>query len=185
MADSPLHARAENICELCGSADGLAPFPVPPHSDEDPDHAVLVCGVCRSGLGGGEVPDSHWFCLRDSAWSQVPAVQVVAFRLLGGLGEAWASELRDQMYLEEPVRAWAEQGAAGEDDEPTLDSNGNVLVDGDSVTLIKDLDVKGTSFVAKRGTLVRNIRLTGDPRNIEGRVNKVALVLKTEFLKKA
>lgn len=112
-------------------------------------------------------------------------MQVVAWRLLGALDAGWASELQDQLYMEEPVRAWAEQGATDSDeDEPTLDCNGNVLRDGDSVSLIKDLDVKGTSFVAKRGTVVRKIRLTGDPHNIEGRVNKVALVLKTEFLKK-
>ena len=67
----------------------------------------------------------------------------------------------------------------------TFDSNGTELFDGDSVTLIKDLDVKGTSFVAKRGTMVKGIRLTGDPENIDGRVNKISIVLKTCFLKKA
>lgn len=60
-----------------------------------------------------------------------------------------------------------------------------VLRDGDSVTLIKDLEVKGGGFTAKRGTLVKGIRLTGNPKNIEGKVNKMQLVLKTEFLKKA
>jgi len=59
------------------------------------------------------------------------------------------------------------------------------LTSGDSVTLIKDLDVKGTSFVAKRGTLVKGIRLTDNPEHVEGRVNKVSIVLKTQFLKKA
>lgn len=65
------------------------------------------------------------------------------------------------------------------------DSVGNILQDGDSVTLIKDLDVKGTSFVGKRGTLVKGIRLTDDPTHVEGRVNNIMIVLKTEFLKKA
>ena len=67
----------------------------------------------------------------------------------------------------------------------TVDSNGAPLADGDSVTLIKDLDVKGTSFVAKRGTLVKGVRLTDNPEHVEGRVNKVSIVLKTCFLKKA
>lgn len=66
------------------------------------------------------------------------------------------------------------------------DSNGNVLVDGDSVTTIKDLKVKGTSITLKRGTVVKNIRLTDDEEEIECNVEKVkGLVLKTCFLKKA
>ncbi len=68
----------------------------------------------------------------------------------------------------------------------TKDSNGTLLNDGDSVTLIKDLKVKGTSVTLKRGTLVKNIRLTDDPKEIECNAEKVkGLVLKTEFLKKA
>ncbi len=66
------------------------------------------------------------------------------------------------------------------------DSNGTILNDGDTVTLIKDLKVKGSSTVLKRGTVVKNIRLTDDPDEIEGRTDKVkGLVLRTEFLKKA
>lgn len=65
------------------------------------------------------------------------------------------------------------------------DSNGAILKDGDSVTIIKDLKVKGTSVNLKRGTVVKNIRLTGNAGEVEGRVEKVkGLVLKTEFLKK-
>ena len=66
------------------------------------------------------------------------------------------------------------------------DSNGTPLGDGDSVTTIKDLKVKGTSVTLKRGTLVKNIRLTDDADLIECNVDKVkGLVLRTEFLKKA
>lgn len=66
------------------------------------------------------------------------------------------------------------------------DSNGNVLKEGDNVTLIKDLPVKGTSVTLKRGTLIKNIRLTYDAENIECNAEKVkGLVLKTCFLKKA
>lgn len=68
----------------------------------------------------------------------------------------------------------------------TRDSNGTILADGDNVTLIKDLKVKGTSVTLKRGTLVKGIRLTGDHDEIECRVEKVkGLVLRTEFVKKA
>lgn len=68
----------------------------------------------------------------------------------------------------------------------TKDSNGNPLNDGDSVTLIKDLKVKGSSETLKRGLLVKNIRLTGRPGEIECNTRQVkGLVLKTEFLRKA
>lgn len=72
------------------------------------------------------------------------------------------------------------------DDLIVKDSNGNILGNGDSVTLIKDLKVKGTSVTLKRGTLVKNIRLTDDAEEIECNADKVkGLVLKTCFLKKA
>lgn len=66
------------------------------------------------------------------------------------------------------------------------DSNGTALADGDSVQVIKDLKVKGTSVTLKRGTLIKNIRLTSDEEEIECNADKVkGLVLKTCFLKKA
>lgn len=66
------------------------------------------------------------------------------------------------------------------------DVNGARLADGDSVTLIKDLKVKGSSETLKRGTMVRNIRLTDDPAEIECNTKQVrGLVLRTEFVKKA
>ena len=66
----------------------------------------------------------------------------------------------------------------------TKDSNGNILQDGDSVTLIKDLKVKGSSLVLKRGKVVKNIKLTDDTAEVDCRVDGSSLVLKTEFLKK-
>ncbi len=70
-------------------------------------------------------------------------------------------------------------------DDVVKDSNGNTLADGDSVMVIKDLKVKGTSVTLKRGTVVKNIRLTDDTGHIECNAEKVkGLVLKTEFLKK-
>nr|WP_300301356.1 alkylphosphonate utilization protein [Ferrovibrio sp.] len=66
------------------------------------------------------------------------------------------------------------------------DSNGNLLADGDSVVLTKDLKVKGANTTLKRGTVIKNIRLTADEEEIEGRTDKVkGLVLKTCFVKKA
>ncbi|MBK8196645.1 MAG: alkylphosphonate utilization protein [Lewinellaceae bacterium] len=67
---------------------------------------------------------------------------------------------------------------------PVVDSNGNILADGDSVLLIKDLKVKGSSLVLKRGTLVKKIRLTDDPEEVDCRIEGSSIVLKTCFLKK-
>lgn len=72
------------------------------------------------------------------------------------------------------------------DDMKVKDSNGTLLSNGDSVTLIKDLKVKGSSVTLKRGTLIKNIRLTSNEGEIECNADKVkGLVLKTCFLKKA
>ena len=65
------------------------------------------------------------------------------------------------------------------------DSNGAILKEGDSVTVIKDLKVRGSSSVIKRGPMVKNIRLTDDADEVEGKVEKSVMVLRTEFLKKA
>jgi protein PhnA len=67
----------------------------------------------------------------------------------------------------------------------TKDSNGNILNDGDTVKLIKDLKVKGSSITLKRGTVVKNIKLTDDADEVDCRVEKMAIVLRTEFLAKA
>jgi len=66
-----------------------------------------------------------------------------------------------------------------------MDCNGNELADGDSVRVNKDLKVKGMSKTQKRGSVIKNIRTTGNPEQVECRVGKATIVLKTQFLKKA
>lgn len=188
--ESALEARSSKACELCGAVDALTPLEV--SAAPEPVTAegyIYACQTCSSQVRGlSDLDAKHWFCLRDSIWSEVPAVQVVGSRVLARLTtEGWAQDLLGQVYLPDDVQAWADAapGVAESSDEViTLDSNGAQLHDGDSVTLIKDLDVKGAGFVAKRGTMVRNIHLINDPGNIEGRVNKITLVLKTKFLKR-
>lgn len=70
------------------------------------------------------------------------------------------------------------------DDLIVKDSNGNPLNDGDSVLLIKTLKVKGSPVTLKQGTLVKKIRLTGNPEEVDCRVDGVSIVLRTEFLRK-
>ncbi|WP_019669072.1 alkylphosphonate utilization protein [Eudoraea adriatica] len=65
------------------------------------------------------------------------------------------------------------------------DSNGNALEDGDNVHVIKDLKIKGMSKTLKRGNIIKNIRLTNNPQEVECKIGKSQIVLKTRFLKKA
>jgi protein PhnA len=103
--------------------------------------------------------------------------------------EGWPQDLLDILYLDESTLAWAQALAIesdnGDDIKP-IDSNGAVLAAGDTVTLIKDLVVKGANFTAKRGTAVRGISLVQDnPEHIEGRVSGQKIVILTKFVKKA
>lgn len=185
--------RSHAQCELCQSAEQLTVQAVAPFDNmNDAELCILLCNTCKTQIQQPDnVDPNHWRCLNDSMWSQTPAVQVMAWRMLSTLAakEMWAQDLLDMMYLEDDVRQWAESGLANtnsaEADAPTLDSNGTVLNVGDTVTLIKDLPVKGAGFTAKRGTAVRGISLTNNPEQIEGRVNGVRVVLLTQYLKKA
>jgi len=182
-----LSGRSGGKCELCGSTENLGVMEVPP-SDGSAEKSILVCGVCREQIEHPEKIDpNHWHCLNESMWSPVPAVQVAAWRILKAIAhEGWPQDLLDMLYLEPEVQAWAETAGEEESAPEVRDSNGNLLSDGDSVTIIKDLPVKGAGFTAKQGTKVPNIRLVpDDPTHIQGKVNGVTIYLKTEFLKKA
>ncbi len=189
--EQELHARSESKCELCGATENLEIYQVPPDSDGSADQCVLICGSCCEQIENPEkVAVNHWRCLNESMWSQVPAVQVMAWRMLTRLSsEGWPQELLDMLYLDEETLAWAKATGEGRGDEDTVrhvDSNGAVLETGDTVTIVKDLNVKGTSFTAKRGTAVRGISLVPDnPEQIEGRVNGQQIVILTKFVKKA
>ncbi len=90
------------------------------------------------------------------------------------------------MYMEEDVKTWADAGLPDENALVYKDSNGVTLQSGDTVVITKDLDVKGTTFIAKRGTAVRSISLvSGNAELIEGRVNGVKIQILTKFLKKS
>lgn len=186
--EQALIQRSNGKCELCSSESNLMPYAVAP-SDGTLDKSVLLCDVChRQCDDTGTMDVNHWRCLNDSMWSQEPAVQVMAYRQLHALigkGETWAQDSIDMLYLEPETEKWAKLGLADDDAEPTRDSNGAQLKAGDSVTLIKDLVVKGANFTAKQGTLVRNISLTSNPNHIEGKVNGTQIVIIAQFCKKA
>ena len=189
--EKTLQTRSESKCELCGATENLAVYEVPPQANGSADQCVLLCTICCSQIEEPEKIDAHhWRCLNESMWSQVPAVQVMAWRMLTRLSaEGWAQDLLDMLYLDEETQAWAQATGEGESQEEAvrhLDSNGTLLATGDTVTLIKDLDVKGANFTAKRGTVVRDISLVADnPEQIEARVNGQRIVILTQFVKKA
>lgn len=184
-----LMERSNSKCELCSNEDKLSVYDIPPNNDGSPDQGILLCATCLDQINNAtEVDINHWRCLNDSMWTPIPAVQVMAWRILTKIkAEGWPQDLLDTLYLEDDVKAWAEDGLASfdNDDDPTIDSNGAQLSAGDSVTLIKDLVVKGANFTAKRGTVVKNISLTSNPKHIEGKVNGTRIVLVSAFLKKA
>jgi protein PhnA len=184
---SDVQERAGGACELCTAKDGVLTHALSACPSSGADACVLLCPECTQGVEGGDLEGNHWFCLKESAWSEVLAVQVVVWRLLHRSDEAWAQDLLGQMWLPDEVLEWAkpDEEAEGEGEVGFLDINGVALQAGDSATITKDLPVKGGGFVAKRGTLVKGIRLTNDPTHIEASVNKVTIWIKTCFLKKA
>ncbi len=178
--------RSNHQCELCGSTENLDVLNI---GDGSAEQSLYTCDICRTQISNPkELDANHWRCLNDSMWSETPAVQVMSYRLLQALGN---QELLEMMYLEEEIKAWAdsEKLNANETDETGAvvhrDSNGTILSEGDTVTLIKDLDVKGAGFTAKRGTIVKNIHLTDDAKFIEGKINGTQIVLVAAYMKKS
>ena len=189
--EKELHARSESKCELCSSTDNLSVYEIPPTSNLSPDQCILLCTACQEQIEDPEkININHWRCLNDSMWSQIPAVQVMVWRMLTRLSsEGWPQDLLDMLYLDDDTLVWAQAGNEGQRDEDGikhLDSNGAALEAGDTVTLTKDLNVKGANFTAKRGTAVRGISLVADnAEQIEGKVNGQQIVILTQFVKKS
>ncbi len=196
ISEKELQKRSDNKCELCGSEENLGAFEVPNlpagkagSPTNVSETAILICETCKEQIENPEkVEPNHWRCLNDSMWSTVPAVQVMAWRMLNRLKtEGWPQDLLDMMYLDEEAAAWAKAGITENSAEKIIhrDSNGVILEAGDSVVLIKDLKVKGSSMVAKQGTAVRRISLDHqNEKYIEGKVDGQQIVIITDFVKK-
>ena len=189
--EKELHTRSESKCELCSSTSELSPYEIPPDSNGSADQSILICSTCKNQINDPEKIDvNHWRCLNDSMWSQVPAVQIMAWRMLTRLiAEGWPQDLLDMLYLDDDMLAWAQATGEGIDDSDKVihkDCNGTILNNGDNVVITKDLSIKGANFTAKRGTAVRKISLVPDSaREIEGKVEGQLIVLATRFLKKS
>ncbi|MEN9548766.1 MAG: hypothetical protein RIR12_1357 [Bacteroidota bacterium] len=187
--ETVLKNRSGGKCELCEANSGLKVYEVPPATG-NLDDAILVCDKCLAQIDKKEALDNlHWQCLTTCMWSEVPAVQVMAWRLLNRLrNESWAAESIDMMYLDEEKLTWAKASGDHEGDSHVdlhKDCFGAVLHSGDNVVLTKSLDVKGSSVNAKVGTVVRNIRLVPDNTDqIEGKIEGQLIVILTKYLRK-
>jgi len=185
-----LQERSGNTCELCGSTENLMVYEVPPVSTGGVDGSLLGCTTCIDQIENPDNVDSnHWRCLNDSMWSEHDAVKVVAWRMLNRLKpEGWPQDLLDMMYLDDETLEWAKATGEGEEESEKIihrDVNGNILENGDSVVLVKDLKVKGSSMVAKQGTAVRRISLDHENAEyIEGKVDGQQIVIITKYVKK-
>ncbi len=190
--EQKLRERSGSVCELCDSTYKLQVYAVP-SATNDVGKNILICNTCMEQiLDPSKMDANHWRCLNTSMWSSVPAVQVMAWRLLNELRhEGWPQDLIDILYLDDETLAWAKATAKEDNDvadEKIIhkDSNGMVLQAGDTVVLIKDLEVKGGGFTAKRGTPVRGISLVeSNAQQIEGKVNGQQVVILTQFVKKS
>ena len=189
--EKTLQNRSNNSCELCKSTSNLSVYEVPPHSNQTEDDSILVCDKCLAQLDKKEALDAnHWSCLNDSMWSEVPAVQVVAWRMLSRLrNETWAVDALDMLYLSDENLAWAKSTGDHENSsevELHRDCNGAILQTGDSVVIIKTLEVKGSQVDAKVGTAVKNIRVVHDNiEHIEGKIDGQSIVILTKFVRKS
>lgn len=182
--------RSENKCELCGAATDLQVYEVQPQDNSNEENSIMACGVCRSQIDKkAELDQAHWQCLTGSMWSEVPGVQVLAWRMLNRLRtESWAADQLDMLYLDDEKLAWAKATGDHESDGSVdlhKDVNGAVLQSGDTIVLTKSLDVKGSTLNAKMGTVVKNIRLVeNNTEQIEGKIEGQVIVILTKYVRK-
>jgi protein PhnA len=175
-------ARSE-VCELCTSDDNVSILELPV-SDGSEEQSIYLCSKCKTQIENDELDENHFNCLNDAMWSEESAVKVMAYILWNKLGR---QDMLDMMYLEEDELKLAQRAIDAEANKLVYkDANGVELKAGDSIVILKDLEVKGAGFTAKRGTTVTRIALApNDATHVEGRVNGTKIFIKTEFVKKA
>ncbi len=183
VISSDLLKRSNNMCEISSSIENLTVLTLPPYSETHLDHSIVITEKLKSQFENPElIIETDWHGLSDSMWNENIPVQVLSYIMLGRLGK---TDLQEMMYFDEEIIKWIEKANALEQKVIHKDSNGAVLQNGDSVVLVKDLDVKGANFVAKRGTAVHNIKLVWDNADqIEGRVENQHIVILTQYTKK-
>jgi protein PhnA len=187
VIERKLKDRSGSVCEISGAEHDLVVYVLPPANERTVENSVLMAKHLKDQIENPETTDEKdWRGLSESMWSEHLPVQIVSWRMLARLKNP---DLLDMMYLDEEALEWAKATGEGEEEDENKivhkDSNGVTLLDGDSVVLIKDLDVKGATFTAKRGAAVHNIKLVWDDANlIEGRVENQNIYILTQYVKK-
>ena len=185
-----LKSRSFNSCELCKTTDNLKIYTLQPSRGINSSDSIYACSFCISQIEDSSlISPNHWRCINDSMWSEFSAVKVISWRILNRIvSSGWSQDLIDMMYLDDDDLEWAKALGDGTDEEIKLihrDVNGIILNSGDSVVLVKDLKVKGSSMVAKQGVAVRKIILDHDNGNyIEGKVCGQKVMIITKYVKK-
>ncbi len=172
-----------NNCEWCGKYVATTNVVLAPKNASFPDNELQICDHCILEWNKTEDYDLvHLDFLNDAIWNEQSKIKVQSFRMLKKMDNTWAQSILDMLYLDDSELEWAESEA--EVDIVHKDCNDSILQNGDNVTLIKDLKVKGSTLVAKQGTAVRKIKL--DPDNakyIEGKVGGQMIVIIAEYVK--
>ena len=186
VTEKRLKDRSGSLCEISGSDENLVVYLVEPKTEDIPENCILITQNLKNQIENPETMVANdWRGLSDSMWNENLPVQIVSWRMHARLKN---NDMLEMMYLDEDALEWAKSTGEADDDEGKVihkDSNGNILKDGDSVVLIKDLDVKGATFTAKRGAAVHNIKLVWDDANlIEGRVENQSIFILTQYVKK-
>lgn len=185
-----IKSRSENRCELCNAETSFQLYEVSHAERKDENSCVSICTKCIAQIDKKEELDStHWQCLTTCMWSEVPAIQVISWRMLNRFkSESWANDLLDMMYLNDENLKWAKAAGDHESDGSVdlhKDSNGQILNSGNTVILTKSLDVKGSTLNAKMGTVVKNIRLVEEnTEQIEGKIEGQLIVILTKYVRK-
>lgn len=189
--EDSIKTRSGNSCELCKSATNLSLYEVQPNDGRSEDNCIWACAVCQAQIEKkAELDNKHWAaCLPESMWSEIPGVQVISWRMLNRLrNESWAADSLDMMYLDDERLTWAKATGDHESDGSVdlhKDAHGHQLQTGDTVVLIKSLDVKGSTLNAKMGTVVKNIHLVhNNTEQIEGRIEGQLIVILTKYVRK-
>ena len=186
VTEKRLKDRSGSVCEISGSDENLVVYLIEPKTEDIPENCILITQNLKNQIDNPETMVANdWRGLSDSMWNENLPVQIVSWRMHARLKN---TDMLEMMYLDEDALEWAKATGEADDDEGKIihkDSNGNILKDGDSVVLVKDLDVKGATFTAKRGAAVHNIKLVWDDANlIEGRVENQSIFILTQYVKK-
>ena len=179
-----LKERCQGLCELCTTESASVAYAVSPKSNDAIANEVALCATCIAALDNKDAA-MHWQCLGGSIWNTEASVQALSYRILYSYKDLdWANDIINSVELEESVINWALSIYQKAD--VHKDSNGNVLSNGDTIVLTQGLNVKGTSFSAPKGTIVKKIRLVPDNvEQVEGKINEQVIVILTKYVRRS